>query len=233
MKRYISLLLIAAPILGVTPAMAQVRGVVEMFTSQGCSSCPPADRFLTGLSASRDVIALSFPVDYWNYIGWKDTFSQPEFTARQKAYARARHDDNVFTPQAVVDGVGQTVGSNAGAVHNLLTGERGKDGALCVPTTLARQSDGLKVTLAAATCAAPGAADVWLLKLRERATVKIGRGENAGRTLTYSNIVLSMRNIGQWNGGAQTINVDAANGDYVVLVQKGHGAILGAAQNNQ
>ncbi len=233
MKRYLSLLFITAPVLGATPVMAQVRGVVEMFTSQGCSSCPPADRLLTRLSASKDLITLSFPVDYWNYIGWSDTFSQPAFTVRQKAYAKARKDDNVFTPQAVIDGVGQSVGSNAGAVQNLLASDKGRGGALCVPTTLARRDDGLLVTLAAATCTAPGAADVWLLKLRERATVKIGRGENAGRTLTYSNIVLSMRNIGRWNGTAQTINVDAADGDYVVLVQKNHGAILGAAQSNE
>ena len=230
MKRLLSLMLLTCPLLGAAPAMAQVQGVVEMFTSQGCSSCPPADRLLTSLSGSKDLITLSFAVDYWNYIGWKDTFSQPAFSARQKAYAGARHDDNVFTPQAVVDGVGQSVGSDSGAVHTLLASDKGKGGALCVPTSLTKRDDGLAVTLAAPICAAPSAADVWLLKLRKSATVKIGRGENKGRTLTYTNIVQSMRHIGRWNGSPQTLHVDAPSGDYVVLVQQGHSAILGAGQ---
>ncbi len=229
MNRFLSLLLIAAPLLIAEPAMAQVRGVVELFTSQGCSSCPPADRVLTGLSASKDVITLSFPVDYWDYIGWKDTFAQHAFTLRQKAYAEARRDDNVYTPQAVIDGVGQTVGSNADAVRADLAADKSRNGALCVPTALTHEDDGLVVTLGAPVCAAPRTADVWLLKLLNKATVKVGRGENAGRSLTYSNIVLDMRQIGRWDGGAQTLKFAAPEGDYVVLIQQGHGAVLGAA----
>lgn len=230
MKRILSLLLIAVPPLAAEPAIAQVRGVVEMFTSQGCSSCPPADKVLTGMSGTKDLITLSFPVDYWDYIGWKDTFAQHAFTLRQKAYANTRHDDNVYTPQAVIDGVGQTIGSNAADVRAKLAADRGKGGALCVPTTLTRHDDGLVVNLSAPTCTAPAAADVWLLKLRARATIKVGRGENAGHALTFSNIVLNMRQIGHWSGSAQTLKVAAPEGDYVVLVQQGHGAVLGAAK---
>lgn len=230
MKRFLSFLLIVVPHFVAAPAVAQVRGVVEMFTSQGCSSCPPADRVLTAMSGSKDLITLTFPVDYWDYIGWKDTFAQHAFTLRQKAYAEARHDDNVYTPQAVIDGVGQTIGSNAGEVQSYLAADKGQGGALCVPTALTHHDDGLVVTLGAPTCTAPGTADVWLLRLRNTATVKIGRGENAGRSLTYSNIVLNMRQIGHWSGSAQTLKVAAPGGDYVVLVQQGHGAVLGAAK---
>src|SRR5438270_13293400 len=108
-----SITLVIALIAGVHSARAEpVRGVVELFTSQGCSSCPPADRYLAELAKDPSLVVLSWPVDYWDYIGWKDTFGSPGFTARQKAYAAVRRDDQVYTPQAVIDGVTHAVGND-------------------------------------------------------------------------------------------------------------------------
>src|SRR5438270_7807111 len=105
-------------------AAEPVRGVVELFTSQGCSSCPPADRYLAELSKDPGLVVLSWPVDYWDYIGWKDTFASPAFTARQRAYAAARRDDQVYTPQAVIDGVTHAVGNDRDRVQDALDAQK-------------------------------------------------------------------------------------------------------------
>ena len=224
---------------GLAAASAEPRSVVELFTSQGCSSCPPADRLLGELARDPDVLALSFPVDYWDYIGWKDTLAQPAFTARQKAYAAARGDGQVYTPQAVVDGVAHAVGSDRGEIQHAAAGLAGRKGVLSVPVRLSGSPGALKVEIGAAGADAPRAAEVWLLQVQHSKTVAIGRGENTGASVTYTNVVRSMLRLGDWTGEARSFesgekHLSDADG-YVVLLQARSGArpgaILGAAKS--
>jgi hypothetical protein len=211
-----------------------VRGVVELFTSQGCSSCPPADRYLAELGKDPSLVVLSWPVDYWDYIGWKDTFASPTFTARQKAYAAVRRDDQVYTPQAVIDGVAHAVGNDRDRVQEALDAQ-GKT-LSCVLTLADRDGKiGVDVTPQAN---ASGAATLWLLRVLRTANVAIGRGENKGRSITYTNVVREAIPLGQWSGGPA--HFDAARPTLgegeglVVLLQSGTaakpGAILAAAK---
>ena len=220
--------------IGLSAARAEPRSVIELFTSQGCSSCPPADRLLGELAQNPDVLALSFPVDYWDYIGWKDTLAQPAFTARQKAYAGARGDGQVYTPQAVVNGVAHAVGSDRAEVQSAIAAATAR-GDLSVPVRLAKAGAGLRVEVGAG---AGKAADVWLLRVTHEKSVAIGRGENSGRSVTYTNVVRSMTRIGDWTGEAKSFDAaDAKGGDgdgYVALLQARSGgkpgAILGAGK---
>lgn len=212
------------------PAGAGERGVlVELFTSQGCSACPPADRMLAELAGREGVIALALHVDYWDYIGWKDIFAQPQFTARQKAYARANHSRSVFTPQIIVGGQDRVMGAKAMKVMDLIRAHAQASSPVSVG--LAREGGTLSVTLA--TERAVGPADVQLVRYRPAATVHIKRGENAGRTLDYANIVTDWKPLGRWDGSAPLrLSVDV-EGDrpIVVVVQKaGHGPVLAAAR---
>ncbi|NLH80123.1 MAG: DUF1223 domain-containing protein [Phyllobacteriaceae bacterium] len=212
--------------------------VVELFTSQGCANCPPADALLTELTRRGDLVTLTFPVDYWDYLGWKDTAAKPEFTARQKAYAARRGDHDVYTPQVVVDGETRLVGSDRDGIHREI--ERGEgDGTLGVAVDLDAGGDGLRVRLPeAATPGGPVHATVWLVRFEESRTVTIGRGENTGRTLTYSHLVRSLQPIGMWKGKAVTIELPRQEGPTpgdvgcAVLVQSDKdglpGRILGA-----
>src|SRR5947209_4831590 len=140
-------------------AAEPVRGVVELFTSQGCSSCPPADRYLAELANDPGLIVLSWPVDYWDYIGWKDTFASPAFTARQKAYAAVRRDDQVYTPQAVIDGVTHAVGNDRDIVQEALDAQRK---TLSCEITLANRDGAIGIDVAP-KAGASGAATVWVL----------------------------------------------------------------------
>ena len=223
----------AGPALAASP----VRGVVELFTSQGCSSCPPADRILSELAQSPDLIALSFPVDYWDYIGWKDTLADPAFTARQKAYAAARGDGQVYTPQAVVDGVTHVVGSDREEILGAVTSSSRKGGAMTLPVTLTPGQDGkMSVDVGAVGEGVPVKAGVWLVDTLPSKTVAIGRGENSGHSVTYTNVARRISRLGDWTGPAAHFELMRRVNDtgYVVLVQaegKGPGAILGAAKS--
>jgi hypothetical protein len=213
---------------------AEIRGVVELFTSQGCSSCPPADRYVAELSKDPSLVVLSWPVDYWDYIGWKDTFASPAFTARQKAYASARRDDQVYTPQAVIDGVTHAVGNDRDRVQDALDAE---SKTLSCQMTLA-DHDGKIAIDVAPKGNANGAATLWLLRVLRTANVAIGRGENKGRSVTYTNVVREAIPVGEWSGGSA--HFDAARPKLgegealVVLLQAGTaakpGAILAAAR---
>ena len=218
---------------------AQPKAVVELFTSQGCSSCPAADALFAELAKDPRLITLTLPVTYWDYLGWKDTLGQEAFSKRQKLYAKARGDGQIYTPQAVVNGTAHIVGSDKGGIDRLIK-EQAKDG-FPVRIDLTEAEGALRVALGQAPFASEKPAVVWLLQVSRSATVPIERGENTGKTVTYANVVRGISRIGEWNGQAATLSVpletarSAAKADsYVVLVQADlyarQSAILGAAR---
>ena len=161
--------------------------VVELYTSQGCSSCPPADALLGRLAQRPDVLALSLPVTYWDMLGWKDTLASKANTARQKAYAGAMGRGGIYTPQIIVDGVNDVVGSRQGAVDKAIAGREADMRA--VPVTLRLTPAEVHVRVGAGPVKPAQSATIWLFAVRPEATVKITAGENSGRTVTYRNIV--------------------------------------------
>jgi hypothetical protein len=214
----------------------EARTVVELFTSQGCSSCPPADALLGDISTRDDVIALTLPVDYWDYLGWKDTFASPAHTLRQQAYARQRGDRQVYTPQMVFNGRSHTVGSHKSAVESAIAEQAALMAESGIPVTISSSDDAIMVTAGAfaGDGDAPNAT-VWLLLTTKLEEVDISRGENGGRRLSYSNVVRMMMPIGQWNGEAIEISLPKADlmGGYdgctAILQVDGTGPILGAS----
>jgi len=216
-------------------AQGEPRAVIELFTSQGCSSCPPADKLLGELTADPSLMAISVPIDYWDYLGWKDTLADPRNTARQKAYAHARGDGQVYTPQVVVNGALHVVGSDRSAIEHAIAETR-KNGAMpALPVTLVLAGGQLTAEIADGR---ETRAEVWLCGLTKALTIAIGRGENKGRTITYHNVVRRWVKLGEWMGKAHswTIPVHTLKGDGVdeaaILVQAGTTekpkAILGA-----
>lgn len=184
------------------------RTVLELFTSQGCSSCPAADTVFEQYGKRNDVIALSFSVHYWDNLGWKDTLASPQFTYRQKAYARARGDGQVYTPQVIVNGAAHVVGSDQTAIEGALK-KSGKGNATAwVPLKLARTSDGFTLE-AEAVAGLAGDNAVWLATISRKVDVAVKRGENAGRNLTYFNVVRSFDSVGTYQGKPLSIRLDA------------------------
>jgi hypothetical protein len=226
----------------VTPAAGEPRAVVELFTSQGCSSCPPADRLMGKLAQDSSLVTLSLPVDYWDYLGWKDTLALHGNSIRQREYAVTRGDREVYTPQVVVNGVVHVLGSDKAAIERAIAQTRGK--APCtLPVKLTVSGGKVTVHLPAAT-GAHKSGEVWLLPVTDEAKVKIGRGENRGRTLNYYNVVRRWVKLGDWTGEEKDFSIDLAklaaggvslkNIDHVaVLVQSGSakhpGLVVGAA----
>ncbi|MER2605918.1 MAG: DUF1223 domain-containing protein [Siculibacillus sp.] len=218
------------------PATGRPVAVVELFTSQSCANCPPADAFLAEMAADRELVTLSFPVDYWDWLGWKDTAAKPEFTRRQKSYAAARGDREVFTPQMVVNGRKQVVGSDRAAIRREISaGTAAAHRDLAVEVDLEATGDALVVRIADAPADWDGAqATVWLARYDHRRTVPVGRGENNGRTLTYAHLVRSLQPIGMWKGRSVRIELPregtAADRDVgcAVLVQVEQGGLPGA-----
>jgi hypothetical protein len=204
--------------------------VVEFYTSQGCSSCPPADEFFATLASDPQVIALSLHVDYWDYIGWEDKFGDPKFTERQKAYARHAGSRMIYTPQMIVGGLDSVEGNQPHEVEAMIR----KHMAVARTVTLqaARQGEML-VIRAEAEQPFEAPVRVQLVRYHPEATVDIERGENAGRTLTYHNIVTSWQALGEWSGDAPLDMEAAAPGAepaVVILQQPGPSFILAAAQ---
>lgn len=175
--------------------------LVELFTSQGCSSCPPADAALAELAGRPDLLALAWHVDYWDGLGWKDPFSSADATRRQHDYARSRGFE-VYTPQLVIDGQRAVVGSNREATAIALLEARAA--ASSVPARLRREGETLTIELGASS-ARPARGAIYLLSYEAGATTNIERGENAGRRIRYAHIVRSMRRIGDWTGEALRI----------------------------
>ncbi len=212
------------------------KTVIELYTSQGCYSCPPADAFLGELIKRDDVIALTLPVDYWDYLGWKDTFGSPAHSKRQRDYARRRGDRQVYTPQMVFNGKRHAVGSRRNAVFDALKEESRADQSTQVQVTL--KSDGKSIMVSAGGFAGAGeapSATIWLLLSSKAETVAIKRGENRGKTLTYHNVVRQMVPIGAWHGKAIEVELpksdvmEGYDGCTAILQVNGAGEILGAA----
>jgi len=223
------------------PALADPpRAVVELFTSQGCSSCPPADAVLADLARQPDIVALSFPVNYWDYLGWKDTLAHKAFTERQKAYAQARNDRQVYTPQTIVNGTKPCLGSDRAQIEKFIKETTGSRSTLPVKVEIKEQNGTVTILVEDTPETRHQAADLWILPILKTHTVPIGRGENQGRTVTYANVVRGIKRLGEWRGGSARfeIPVEAARGEadgYVVLLQASEhakpGAILGAAKS--
>ncbi len=215
-------------------ADAAPRAVIELFTSQGCSSCPPADALLAKLAREPDLITLSLPVDYWDRLGWKDTLAKHAFTERQVAYSKVRGDGEVYTPQAVVNGREHAVGSQRSAIDAAIADT---SRSLTVPLEVARAGDDIVVSVSGAQGQATPATLVLLPIVASR-QVAIGRGENARRTVTYTNIVGDILPLGDWSGAPlrRTISANTLKGydGLVVLLQTGSprepGAIIGAGR---
>jgi len=221
----------------ILPAHAQAATpsvVIELFTSQGCSACPPADAFMQELKSMAGVIAISFHVEYWDYLGWRDTLGDKVYSRRQYDYARWRDDGNVFTPQMIIDGRNYFVGSDKPAVKAAIKRAETEPSSMWVPMTLSEKDHELIVTVDAHRKALK--ATLWLLAILPSITIKIGRGENAGRDIVYSNVVRNLIPAGMWNGAALNIafpmeNLLTDDGKAcVALLQAGAvGPVIGAA----
>lgn len=213
--------------------------MVELFTSQGCSSCPAADEILGDLSKDPSIVALSMPIDYWDYLGWKDTLADSRFSARQKAYSRMRGDRDVYTPQAIVNGAAHVIGSDRARIEGAIkdTGKAGKVMSLPVKMTLSGKQ--LTVSVAAGNESTPARGEVWLCAISKAVPISIGRGENRGREVVYHNVVRNLLKVGDYNGsaGSWTVPLDSVMREGIdaaaVLVQDGSrdkpGPMLGAA----
>lgn len=210
------------------PAPAPV--VVEYYTSQGCAACLPADRFFAELAGRDDIIALALHVDYWDYMGWRDGFAQPRFSARQKAYARAARSRILYTPQMIVAGSAEVAGFRPMQVIELIHAVRARPAA--VELTLDRVGEELRIHAEPRAEALPPVL-VQLVRYLPDRTVRIDQGENAGRTVTYRNIVTGWEVLARWDGRAPFDGEASAAGAepvVVVLQAEGHGPILAAAR---
>ena len=222
----------------IRPAHADPRAVVELFTSQGCSSCPPADQIIGELAKDPNVIALSMPIEYWDYLGWKDTLADSRFSARQKAYSQMRGDRDVYTPQVIVNGSANVIGSDRSAIDSAIQNTQ-KAGVMSVPVTMSLSGKQINVSVAASKSPTSAHGEIWICSVSKSVPISIRRGENRGREVTYYNVVRNILKVGDWNGssGSWTVplenitrdGVDAA----VVYVQDGNrekpGPMLGAA----
>jgi hypothetical protein len=210
--------------------------VLELYTSQGCSSCPPADALFATFVTRTEVIPLSFSVDYWNYLGWVDTFAKHEFTERQRAYALTRGDGQVYTPQVIVAGGAHVIGSDRAAIEAAIAI------AQELPTVdVAVEVIGsvVHIDVAAAFVGGPTWGTVWIVLFDTEEAVEIGRGDNAGRTVSYRNIVMDMHRLAMWRGEAMSFELPfaemeqaRADGAAIIVQQERNGLpgpIVGAA----
>ncbi|MGD0634987.1 MAG: DUF1223 domain-containing protein [Beijerinckiaceae bacterium] len=226
--RHILLAMLAALLAGPAAAGAPERLVtVELFTSEGCSSCPPADTYLSELAQNRrDILPLAFHVTYWNQLGWRDPFSLEAATERQYVYSRHFGKNSVFTPQMVVDGAKSLVGSDRDEAEKAIRAAK-TSGLAVVPLSLARDGGTVTIKLGAGA----GSGRVLLIGFDHLHRTPVGRGENGGHTLTESNIVRSIRDAGAWTGVETTLSAPVPEGeDAAVLLQAADGTITGAAR---
>jgi len=226
----LSLLTMSAPAL----ALESRPVVVELFTSQGCSSCPPADAFLGDLAQRPNVIALAWHVDYWNYLGWEDPFALPEATARQRVYGGRLGLPYVYTPQMVVDGQFDERGFDRTGVQSRI--DEQLDGPAGRPLVSVRfESGGGNLVAEVAADGPVGRAEVFLILFDRAHRTRVTRGENAGRVLTDHNIVRRLESLGAYDGGTVRFDIDAdrigpEQGAAIIVQSAEQGAVLGAAQ---
>ena len=222
---------------GINPSFGPPKDVLELFTSQGCDTCPPADQVLAKFAARPNVIAITLPVDIWDYLGWKDTLASDKNSERQRAYAKARGDGAIYTPQIVVNGMIGVNGSNPGAIEEAIQVTNVALKGARIPIRFWHERNSIKIE---AGDAPEGhtykEATIWFAVVQKRAEVPIERGDNKGKTLTYTNIVREMLPVGSWNGKAMSLQLartsvmrpetEAA----IILLQEGKaGPIIGAA----
>jgi hypothetical protein len=226
---------VASTAAGVEPETHSApKAIVELFTSQGCSSCVAADAYFADLAKRDDVVALSLHVDYWDYLGWRDTLDDPAHTERQRSYAAARGTNRIYTPQMVVNGSADFIGSDRGAVDAAI--ERS---SLPVPVSMRKGDGTVEIEVGDLQTPHPLTATIRLVLMTSEAEVAIGRGENAGSTIDYYNVVRTIRPVGMWDGSMVKITLPAdelmGNGvdSCAIIVQEdrsdGLGAIIGAA----
>jgi hypothetical protein len=215
-------------------ARAKRPVVVELYTSQGCSSCPPADAILGQLAGRKDLLAVSLPVTYWDMLGWRDTLASDGNTQRQKAYAKQLGHGGVYTPEIIVDGVTDVIGSREQTVQAAIAARESDMQA--VPVQLAGNAQQVQIAIGAAPeRTATREATIWLLGLLPQASVSIGEGENRGHTITYRNVVRQIRALGTWKGQSLSMSVPRSqagaprNSIAVVVQQGGYGRVIGAA----
>lgn len=212
--------------------------VVELFTSQGCSSCPAADAIIGRLAERKDVVAMSLPVTYWDMLGWRDTLATEVNTRRQKAYAAVMGRGGVYTPQVIVDGVNDVVGNREAAIVSDIAAREADMTA--IPVDLRANHAEIHIVVGAGDDASNSSATIWLFHILGKATVNIGGGENGGRTLTYRNVVRDVKAVGMWKGAPVTLDLprdempsEAHDGVAVVVQQGGYGRVVGAALINR
>lgn len=211
--------------------------VVELYTSQGCGSCTAADAYLQQLGKRDDIIALTFPVTYWDYLGWKDTFAKPEFDNRQRAYAAVADSRDIYTPQIIIDGEHREVASEIQVVDEVVSYQIGvRPPAVAINLWPGPRAFAVNIG-AGELPRGSQSATVWLVQYDARRQVTIGAGENAGRQLSYFNVVRNMTPVGIWNGEAKGLNLPirdlrrAGYSGFAILLQvDGNGPILGAAK---
>jgi hypothetical protein len=219
--------LLAAPAAFAADAAQPV--VVELFTSQGCSSCPPADRYLEELAARPDVLPLAFHVDYWDDLGWKDTFSNPAFTRRQRRYSTAMRKRGVYTPQMIVNGQVEGVGGRRSFINAQITAAQ--EDMKPVPLTVTHADNGALTITIGSGMTPDATATLWLLRYSKSEDVKITRGENSGSTIRYRNVVREVTPVGNWQGQTTSLTLpplDPASSYAVILQNENLGPILAA-----
>ncbi|HEY3948645.1 DUF1223 domain-containing protein [Phenylobacterium sp.] len=227
-----SLVLLASPVsLLAGTAAAKPPVVLELYTAQGCASCVAANAHVATLADKPGVLALTFPVDYWDYLGWADTFAKPEFTDRQKAYVARLALREPYTPQVVVDGAVQAAGTKAARVDQLVA-TAAKARRKAEPQIRFAGSGRVRIGAGAAP---KGGGEVWLVRYDPREQdVAVKSGDNKGQTIVQKNVVRELDKLGVWKGAAKAYKLPAAGEDglrTVVLIQAGHGGrIIGAAQ---
>jgi hypothetical protein len=211
--------------------------LLELFTSQGCSDCPAADRMVTELANRNDVIALSLPITYWDILGWKDTFATDANTRRQKSYAQVMNRSGIYTPQMIIDGRLDVVGNQRDRVMQAV---ETRSGAIAretpIPILLRKVANRIEIAIPRKAKGSKGAGTIWVMRTLARGSVNVGDGENRNRQLTYTNVVRELQRAGEWSGQSMKIDLPLNvpklkyDGLVVILQAEDFGPVLGAAE---
>ena len=210
--------------------------VIELFTSQGCSDCPAADRLVTELSRRKDVIALSLPITYWDMLGWKDTYATDANTQRQKSYARTMSHSGIYTPQMIIDGRFDVVGNQRDRVMAALAARTNDGlGETSIPIAIGAVAGRLEIAIPAVKTRTKPLGTIWVMRTLGQGAVNIEQGENRNHLLTYTNVVRDLQRAGEWTGDAMKIDLPLTlaktkhDGVTVILQARDYGPVLGAA----